>query len=214
MGEGRGWRQGDQVGGCCSGLDESWRWQIRGKGDGWDWTILRAYCNHFTEEKDLRSKTQDSLFQSILSPCTTPTCRQTVSHLPQWRWKNMKWGCPPSPCPDLANTLNSAAKNLTNLTLWGPRLATTSYLLLQLFPGCQLWVQPLLELLQTLPEELVLHLSTVEVNLPFICYLTKSGVGEPGGEARWMRVVLSHFLSSLHTISQYGAPEAWPWTSG
>lgn len=30
--EGRGWRQGDQAGGCCSGLDERWRWQIGAKG--------------------------------------------------------------------------------------------------------------------------------------------------------------------------------------
>lgn len=35
MGEGRGWRQGDQAGGCCCGLGERWRWQIQGKRDRW-----------------------------------------------------------------------------------------------------------------------------------------------------------------------------------
>lgn len=31
---GCGERQEDQVRGCCSGLEEKWRGQIRGKGDG------------------------------------------------------------------------------------------------------------------------------------------------------------------------------------
>ena len=60
------------------------------------------------------------------------------------------------------------------------------YLLLQLIPRCQLRLQPLLGLLETLPEELVLHLSTVEAHLPLICYLRESEravrkLGEQGG---------------------------------
>ena len=58
------------------------------------------------------------------------------------------------PCP------NSVA--LTTQTIFPP------YLLLQLIPRRKLQLQPLLRLLETLPEELVLHLSTVEAHLPLV----------------------------------------------
>lgn len=62
-----------------------------------------------------------------------------------------------------------------------PGPSPPSYLLLQLFPRCQLRVQPLLGLLETLPEKLVLHLSTVEAQLPLICLRESE---RPGWKAR------------------------------